>query len=256
MKNKFLFFVGLILIAILVNLSNAFTGLISSFLIQSCDKTSLKFSTEKSKLPDNINWTTISFGKEIINILQGVVVISGGSHAITKDEWNDFHPNFPWLKNIDRNLLFNKSYFIRSPDKKVDCGNDCLSIREYKSYTWVDLAKPICVSFYPSKTDLLKPAKGHLVIKTIIKCHAIYFENFIYQLTDNKGNFYAMHAFEDGEPNMSVELPEGWTLKKVELVEPLIISPFGGGDFCYHNIVGDNLGQGYHQYIFTNSFYP
>ena len=40
------------------------------------------------------------------------------------------------------------------------------------------------------------------------------------------------------------------------LKEPLIISPFGGGNECYYNIVGDNLGQGYHQYIFADKFYP
>jgi hypothetical protein len=44
--------------------------------------------------------------------------------------------------------------------------------------------------------------------------------------------------------------------KKVILKEPLIISPFGGGNECYYNIVGDNLGQGYHQYIFSDKFYP
>jgi hypothetical protein len=42
----------------------------------------------------------------------------------------------------------------------------------------------------------------------------------------------------------------------VILKEPLIISPFGGGNECYYNIVGDNLGQGYHQYIFDDTVYP
>jgi hypothetical protein len=53
-----------------------------------------------------------------------------------------------------------------------------------------------------------------------------------------------------------VSLPSGWTLKKINLKEPLIISPFGGGNECYFNIVGDHLGQGYHQYIFASKFYP
>ena len=42
----------------------------------------------------------------------------------------------------------------------------------------------------------------------------------------------------------------------MNLKEPLIISPFGGGNECYFNIVGDHLGQGYHQYIFASKFYP
>lgn len=53
-----------------------------------------------------------------------------------------------------------------------------------------------------------------------------------------------MNATETGEPSLDAVLPEGWTLKKVDLKEPLIISPFGGGNDCYFNIIGDNLGQG------------
>ena len=82
------------------------------------------------------------------------------------------------------------------------------------------------------------------------------FADSIYQLTDNKGNYYVMHATETGKPDTTVNLPIGWSLKKVILKEPLIISPFGGGNECYYNIVGDHLGQGYHQYIFADKFYP
>lgn len=81
------------------------------------------------------------------------------------------------------------------------------------------------------------------------------FADSIYQLTDNKGNYYVMHATETGKPDTTVNLPIGWSLKKVILNEPLIISPFGGGNECYYNIVGDHLGQGYHQYIFADKFY-
>jgi len=40
---------------------------------------------------------------------------------------------------------------------------------------------------------------------------------------------------------MSVQLPIGWSVKNVTLDAPLIISPFGGGNDCYFNILGDNL---------------
>lgn len=133
--------------------------------------------------------------------------------------------------------------------------SDCIKQREYKNYTWVELAKPICVDFIGGKTDILKPEKGHLVIKTIQKCQTLMFKDSIYQLTDNKGNYYVMHAFEKGKPDTTVVLPTGWSLHKVILKEPLIISPFGSGNNCYYNIVGDNLGQGYHQYIFADKFY-
>ncbi len=164
---------------------------------------------------------------------------------------------FPYRKNIDRNLLFQRTALYRSPGVGIDCsGDDCITEREYKGYTWIELAEPVCVDFIGGKTDILKPEKGHLVVKTIQKCQAIMFTDSIYQLTDNAGNYYVMHATETGKPDTTVVLPGGWTLHKVKLNEPLVISPFGGGDDCYFNIVGDHLGQGYHQYIFADDYYP
>ena len=75
----------------------------------------------------------------------------------------------------------------------------------------------MAIDFIPSKTDILKPEEGYLVVKVIKKCQLLRFENEIYQLTDNKGNFYAMHATETGMPDLDVTLPKGWTLKKVSL---------------------------------------
>ena len=103
---------------------------------------------------------------------------------------------------------------------------------------------------------MLKPEEGYLVVKIIKKCQMLRFENKIYQLTDNKGNYYVMHATETGKPNLDVILPKGWTIKKVALQEPLVILPFGKGEDCYFNIVGDHLGQGYHQYKYANAYYP
>lgn len=82
------------------------------------------------------------------------------------------------------------------------------------------------------------------------------FTDSIYQLTDNRGNFFVMHATETGKPDTTVLLPKFWNLKKVMIKEPLIIKPFGGGNNCYFNILGDHLGQGYHQYVFADKFYP
>ena len=103
---------------------------------------------------------------------------------------------------------------------------------------------------------MLKPEEGHLVVKVIKKCQVVVFENEIYQMSDNKGNLYAMHATETGSPNMNVVLPEGFTIQKVSLKEPLVIIPFGEKEDCYFNIVGDHLGQGYHQYQYAGDFYP
>jgi hypothetical protein len=239
-----------------------FLTIILLLFVQSCGlktakEVGLSFSTEKSKLPDTLNWKKIGFAKELINQKEMIVVISAGANPIPLDKWDDFKPSLPYLKNINRHLLFQQTAFYRSPNTDVNCKDaDCIKVREYKNYTWVEIAKPICVDFVGGKTDMLKPEKGHLVIKTIQKCQTVMFTDSIYQLTDNKGNYYVMHATEKGEPDTTVILPSGWTITKVILKEPLIISPFGGGNECYYNIIGDNLGQGYHQYIFADKIYP
>lgn len=218
----------------------------------------LQFPTTPAfEVSDNIEWQEIGFAKELLNQHEKTVVISGGTNPIPLEAWEDFKPKFPWAKNIDRNLRFQKTALLRSPGVPSDCaGDDCLTIREYQGYTWVELADPVAVDYIPAKTDMLKPDPGHLVIKTIQKCQLVYFEDHIYQLTDNKGNFYAMHATEAAAPDTTVVLPTGWTLRRVALDEPLILVPFGNEGDCYYNILGDHLGQGYHQYIFANPVYP
>lgn len=236
--------------------------ILSALSFQSCGiktakEVGLHFSTEKSKLPETLNWKKIGFAKELINQKEMIVVISGGSNPLPLDQWDAFEPSFPYTKNIDRHLLFHQTAFYRSPNTDVNCKDaDCIKQREYKNYTWVEMAKPICVDYVGGETDIIKPEQGHLVIKTIQKCQTVLFADSIFQLTDNKGNYYVMHATETTKPNTSVVLPTGWSIRKVMLTEPLIISPFGGGNECYYNIVGDHLGQGYHQYIFAEQFYP
>lgn len=232
------------------------TGLYACGL-KTAKETGLQFTTEASKLPDTLNWKPIGFAKELINQKEMVVVISGGTNPIPLDKWDEFTPSFPYTKNIDRHLLFQQTAFYRSPQTEVSCkGKNCIKQREYKNYTWVEMAKPICVDFVGGKTDLLKPEKGHLVIKTIQKCQVVMFTDSIFQLTDNQGNYYVMHATETGKPDTTASLPDGWALQKVFLNAPLVISPFGGGNECFYNIIGDCLGQGYHQYIFSDTVYP
>lgn len=232
------------------------------FLVNSCGvktakEVGLHFSTERSQLPSTLNWNKIGFAKELINQKEMTVVISGGENPIPLGQWKTFKPSFPYRKNIDRYLLFQQSAFYRSPNTDINCkGAECIKQYEYHSYTWVEIAKPICIDYVGGKTNMLKPEKGHLVIKTIQKCQTLLFTDSIYQLTDNKGNYYVMHATETGKPVTNVSLPSGWELKKIDLKEPLIISPFGGGNECFYNIIGDNLGQGYHQYIFADSVHP
>lgn len=235
---------------------------LSFFSLNSCGlktatEVGLCFSTEPSRLPDSLNWREIGFAKELINQKEKVVIISGGNNPLPLKDWDDFKAFYPNKKNIDRNILFKKTAFYRSPNTDVNCkGIDCIKQREYKGYTWIEIAKPVCVDFVGGKTEIIKPKKGHLVIKTVQKCQAVMFTDSIYQLTDNRGNFFVMHATETGKPDTTVLLPKFWNLKKVMIKEPLIIKPFGGGNNCYFNILGDHLGQGYHQYVFADKFYP
>ncbi len=219
----------------------------------------LSFSTEASDLPAEVIWREIGFARELINIRDLQVVVSGGESPISASDWEAFRPRLPWVKNISRHLLFDSTAFYRSPGVPADCeGNQCYDFVTYKGYTWLALATPLAVDFIPegSKTNMLQPDPGILVVKTIAKCQAILFNDHIYRLADPLGNAYVMHATETGRPTLEVALPEGWTLRKVQLESPLIVAPFGGGDACYFNILGDHLGQGYHQYVFADSVYP
>lgn len=217
----------------------------------------ISYDTQQSEIPTTIDWSEIGLAKELINMKDMGVVVSGGDKPIPSEEWDDFKPRYPWQKNIDRLLLFDSTYLYRSPNVSEDC-LDCFTIIDYQDYTWLELAKVYGVVYVPAETDYLEPEEGYLVIKTIQKCQLVFYKagSLIYELTDNNGNFYVMHATENGEPTLNVVLPEAWTLSSKVISKDLIIAPFGGGDYCYYNIVGDHLGQGYHQYIYADEVYP
>ena len=238
-------------------------NIIGFFILNSCgfdsvEEAGIKYTTKQAfELPTNVKWQKVGTAKELINIKEKVVIISDGKKAIQKDEWEEFKVRLPWQKNIERYILFDKTLFLRSPNVPSDCqGVACKTIRDYRGYTWTELANPLAIDFIPSKTNMLKPDEGHLVVKVIKKCQVVVFENEIYQMSDGKGNLYAMHATETGAANLNVVLPKGFTIQKVILEEPLVIIPFGEKEDCYLNIVGDHLGQGYHQYQYASDFYP
>ena len=79
-----------------------------------------------------------------------------------------------------------------------------------------DLAGIKAVDFIPDETDLLHPEKGHLVVKVIEKCHIVVFEKVIYEMSNDKGDKYVMHAIEKDEPDLSVIFTKRFqTTKKV-----------------------------------------
>lgn len=241
-----------------------FLGLAASLIacqptIPPLAESGIRFSTQPQPLPENLRFREIGFASELINLKDLQVVISGGPTPISTADWSTFKPLPPWTKNLDRHLHFDSTAFLRSPSAPADCqGSDCLTIISYRDYTWLELARPVAVSFIPAgtTTDLLTPDPGHLVVKTIEKCQAIMFTDTILRLSDGQGNAYVLHASEAPEPSLAVALPAGWHLEKVALDTPLVVPPFGAGEACYHNILGDALGQGYHQYQFAGPVFP
>ncbi len=216
----------------------------------------IRFETKAEPLPADLEWGKRAVAHEIINTNELLVVVSGGSNAISDGEWAKYNPPLPWIKNVERNLLFSQTFFVRSPTAPADATGDARYVyREVSGHTWLELAQPVAVDLVPAgeQTDWIKPAPGHLVIKTIKKPQVMRWDGPIYRLADGQGNFYVMHATETGKPTTEVTLPVGWSVEKVDLAAPLVITPSQGG---YYNVVGDCLGQGYHQFVFADATYP
>jgi hypothetical protein len=255
MSTKIKLLIGFLILLGAVSLS--YTLFRNSLSFKTSKELGIKYKTVPALiLPSDTKWESVEFAKELLNIKDKIVVLGGGANPISSNDWKNFQVSFPWFKNKDRHILFSKTAFIKSPNTSFNCkGDDCYEEIDYQGYTWLELAKPLAVDFIPSETSIT-PEKGHLTVKVIQKCQAIIFENEIYELSDNKGNKYAMHATESGTPNLNVILPEGFKIEKIILDKPLIIVPFGEKGDCYFNIVGDHLGQGYHQYKYANDYYP
>ena len=198
--------------------------------------------------------------KELINIIDKVVVAGGSSNPMPDETWRDYRPGLPWTKNINRHTMFDDHCFYRSPTAPVDCqGAACEVVREVAGYSWIELAivaAQDCVATGGGQCVGNKVDPGAISITVTQKCHQIVFNEEIYQLANPAGNLYVMHASVTGAPDLNPTLPSGWTLNRVPLADPLTVLPFGGGDNCYHNVLRDNLGQGYHQYVFAAGVYP
>lgn len=228
------------------------------------EEAGLSFQTVTSSRPAEStclnNAGAAGLAKELINIRENVVVAGVGASAMPDDEWADYSPGLPWQKNVDRNTMFTDHCFYRSPMAPVDCQSDeCREDREVDGYSWVELSvinAQDCFATGDAECSALGVDPGAISVTVTSKCHQITFEDEIYELVDPAGNRYVMHATDTGTPDLNPELPEGWTLSRTTLDEPLEVLPVGGGESCYHNVLRDNLGQGYHQYVFADDQYP
>ncbi len=206
--------------------------------------------------------SSVGLAKELINLESGVVMVSmgEGEGIMPDDEWAVYEPVLPWRKNINRNTMFDSDCFYRSPDAPVDCeGNACRTMGSHHGYEWMELSAIISQDCLPTEDAGCAPSgiePGAVSVTVTRKCHQLLYEGEIIEAVDTAGNRYVMHATATGVPDLSADLPEGWTLATRELDEPLVVLPSGGGNHCYHNVLRDSLGQGYHQYYFAEDQYP
>lgn len=254
---------GLIILAIIAAITlNNFLQLRSLTKFPTSVEAGVSFQTIQSGRPEGSGCLneipTEGLAKELINLESRTVILGIGEGSMPDDEWAQFEPSLPIAKNINRNVMFDSDCFYRSPGAPVDCeGEACRITEEFMGYEWMELSAIDSQDCLPvGETGCGQPDLGVISVTVTRKCHQIIFEDEIYDLADPAGNRYVMHANATGTPDLSVVLPEGWTLEKVMLDEPLEVLPFGGGDNCYHNVLRDNLGQGYHQYIFAGETYP
>lgn len=225
----------------------------------------ISYATIRTSMPDGAacaggGQESGGIAKEILNLETDYIYVAGGDNPMPDDVWASYRFTIPLLQNSTRNLLFDESCFFRSPDAPADCAGDaCFNIEDIVGYTWLNLTEVVGQSCFPDASgcsgDTVNP--GYVSVNTIAKCHRMVYNGpVIYELSDGQGNRYVMHATDDGVPDLTPALPEGWTLSERTITEPLELLPHGGGNACYYNIVRDNLVQSYHQFAYAEDTYP
>jgi hypothetical protein len=222
------------------------------------------FSTAPSPRPTSsacIGGAGATVAKEMINIRTFEIVLGGGANAMSDEDWAEFRPRLPWMKNSTRFLLFDDSCFFRSPGAPADCtGDECITFMEIFDHSWLLLTTLDNATCLPDASgcpaDEVRP--GFMSVSSIDKCQQLTFNGpTIYELSDPAGNRYVMHATATGTPDIgTVQLPAGWQLAEKSIGEPFVIEPVGGGEACYYNILRDNLLQSYHQYVYVGERWP
>ena len=202
---------------------------------------------------------------------------SGGDNEITDDEWTDYEPPDPWVKNSTRNLQFQMSQFIASPGAEI-----CETVYATTSdgYTWGSMSSAINAmwpydrSQYAAPSNLgpyfagnftLTPLGSDVKLTANYKAQNMEFwvtdtdepdgEKILrFYVTDQLGNTYIAHATSADSPEAleetfdAVTLPEGWKKTKRYLEEDFIIRPAEGSDGSFHYLVLRDSGDiGYHQ---------
>ena len=223
----------------------------------------LSYETVHVSWPEDtecINEEDPEIAKEIVIGDTLMVAVAGGDNPIPDSEWEDFRPGWGNRKNSTRNLQFDDSCFARSPGADADCdGETCATIAEVKGHTWIELSQILAVDCLPSggTCNPQKLKSGELAFIVTRKCHRLTFDGeqlFLYGPDGEKAVLHASAGTED--PTTDVALPDGWSIEREILDEPLTIHPFGGEGECYYNVIRDELQQSYHQIAYAGDTYP
>ncbi|MBL90675.1 MAG: hypothetical protein CMH56_02545 [Myxococcales bacterium] len=228
----------------------------------SSEEAGISYATAPIDWPENapcLNEETPELAKEIVIGSTSTVVISGGDNEISDEAWERYWPSFGNQKNSNRNLEFEDSCFWRSPSSRRDCeGDECQVIVEADGYTWVELAQITAADCVPAEAGCqpFSVGPGELAFIVTKKCHEVVFREDVIELVGPDGERAVMHATTDGNPDLSVALPAGWSFEERSLAGPLVLHPFGTGDECFYNIIRDAKEQAYHQYEYAGASYP
>jgi Ca2+-binding RTX toxin-like protein len=205
-----------------------------------------------------------------------------GDSEIPAAVWDQgYDPPSPYIANTTRNLQFNQSHFIASPDAP---DGTTTYVTTSDGYSWASMSKAVNAMWPYSAADysglsrvnayyagnlVVTPADGVVKVTANFKAQDMKFwaaedglpaddemaelltRHFV---TDQWGNEYVMHASgETGAAEVAqafedAVLPAGWTKSSRTLTEDLILNPAEGADGSYHYLVfRDSADNTYHQ---------
>lgn len=245
-------------------------------------------------LADDIEWKVLEEAHEVIDIsniqIDPTLPVAtyksadepGGEDTEIPDEaWPSYEPTSPFIKNTTRNLQFNESHFIASPDAP----DGVTTYVMHDGYSWAAMSKainamwpyrrsdygtvPSSINAYYAGNFTTTPPAGVVKVTPNFKAQdmkwwanqdgvppgtsgATPLERYL--VTDQWGNRYIMHASgQTDQANVraafdAAVLPKGWTKRVIELEADLILNPARGSDGSYHYLVfRDSADNTYHQ---------
>ncbi len=231
-------------------------------------------------------WNLISEAFEIVNIETVLTAPdqpvstykSGGESEISETEWLNYTPPLPFIKNTTRNLQFNESQFIASPNAPL--GTTTFIVTS-DGYSWAAMSLAINAVWPYRSTDYsglsavnpyfagnleTTPLPGTVKVTANYKGQNMKFWANAdgvpsgtlpldrYFVRDEWGNEYIMHASSAEGANRvrqafeAAVLPVGWQKFVRRLAEDLVLHPAEGADGSFHYLViRDSADNSYHQ---------